>query len=455
MKKIIFISLCLLINGAQAQVSQNTWLFSHLNPRPNQPPSPFGSIYAASWGYTSPQGREYALLACVTGTSFIDITDSLNVRECGFVPGPNQPWREMKTYSHYAYVVTDGSGLGMQIIDLQYLPDSVHLIKAWSVSGFTRGHTITQDGHFMYINAGDAAPGQGIRVIDLSDPENPVMRGAYTQRLIHDSYIRNDTIFGAAYYDNKFVIIDARDKDNLTVITEFPNLPTYGFPHNCWTTNDRKYLITTDEGWSPPGSAKIWNIENLNNIIYETSYRPPGDNNTIVHNVFIRDTLLVISHYEAGLRFVNIRNPLSPVEIGYYDTYPDADSTAFRGNWGCYPFFSSWKFASSDMQTGLWVVRLQGYQPNPFIPKSFELFQNYPNPFNNKSKIKYQISKTAHVNLSVYDMRGRLAIILIDREQNAGVYEAEFSGEELASGIFFYRLQAGEFSASRKMVLVK
>jgi choice-of-anchor B domain-containing protein len=446
---LLFVSVC------NAQISQNTWLFAHLNPRPNQPPSGFGSIYAACWGYTSLQGREYAILACVTGTSFIDITDSLNVRECGFVPGPNQPWREMKTYSHYAYVVTDGSGVGMQIIDLQFLPDSVHLVRAWSVSGFTRGHTITQDGRFMYINAGDAAPGQGIRVVDLADPENPVMRGAYTQRLIHDSFIRNDTIFGAAYYDNKFVIIDARDKDNLTVITEFPNLPTYGFPHNCWTTNDRKYLVTTDEGWSPPGSAKIWNIENLNNIIYETSYRPPGDDNTIVHNVLIKDTLLIISHYEAGLRFLSIRNPISPVEIGYYDTYPDADSTAFRGNWGCYPFFASGKFVSSDMQTGLWVIKLNGYGENPVVIKSFELFQNYPNPFNNKSKIKYQISETRFVNLSIFDVRGRLTAVLVNQRLNAGAYEAEFSGEKLASGVYFYRLQAGEFLASRRMILVK
>ena len=438
-----------------AQVSQNTWLFTHLNPRPNQPPSPFGSIYAACWGWTAPDGREYAILACVTGTSFIDITDSLNVTERGFVPGPNQPWREMKTYLHYAYVVTDGSGVGMQIIDLQYLPDSVHLIKAWSVSGFTRGHTITQDGRFLYINAGDASPGQGIRVVDLADPENPVMRGVYTQRLIHDSYIRNDTIFAAAYYDNKFVIINARDKDNLTVITEFPNLPTYGFPHNCWTTGDRRYLVTTDEGNNPPGSAKIWNIENLNNILYVTSYRPPGDNNTIVHNVYIRDTLLIISHYEAGLRFLSIRNPSNPVEIGYYDTYQGADSTAFRGNWGCYPFFSSWKFASSDMQTGLWVVKLNGYGPNPLIMKSFELSQNYPNPFNNKSIINYKIPRTSHVNLSVFDISGKLVVVLVDRQQTFGSYKAEFSGAELSSGVYFYRLQAGEFSKSKKMVLVK
>jgi choice-of-anchor B domain-containing protein len=361
----------------------------------------------------------------------------------------------MKTYSHYAYVVTDGSGVGMQIIDLQYLPDSVHLIKAWS-PGFTKAHTITQDGRFLYLNAGDASPNGGIRVVDLADPENPVMRGAYTQRLIHDSYIRNDTIFAAAYYDNKFVIINAQDKDNPNVITEFPNIPAYLFPHNCWTTGDRRYLVTTDEGSNPPGSAKIWNIENLNNILYVTSYRPPGTgDNTIVHNVFIRDSLLVISHYEAGLRFVNIRNPAAPVEIGYYDTYPGADSAAFRGNWGCYPFFSSWKFASSDMQTGLWVVKLRRNESKSAIIKLFELQQNYPNPFNVKSKIHYWISKSSHVILSIFDVRGRFITSLVNQQQPIGSFEVEFSGIELSSGVYFYRLQVGEFSEAKKMVLVK
>ncbi|MGH2574534.1 MAG: choice-of-anchor B family protein [Ignavibacteria bacterium] len=459
---LIFFSVC------NSQISQNTSLFKNLNPRPNQPPSIFGSIYAACWGWTAPNGREYALLGCVTGTSFIDITDSLNVTERDFVPGPNEPWREMKTYLNYAYLVTDGSGVGMQIIDLQYLPDSVRHIRNWTFSGFTRAHTISQNGRFLYLNGGDASPNGGIRVVDLLDPVNPVIRGTYTQSYIHDCFIRNDTIFAAALSltENKYVIINAINKDNLTVITEFSNLPNYFYNHNCWVTDDRKYLITTDELSNPPGTVKIWNIQNLSNITYVTSYRPPNNNTSIAHNVIIKGNLLIVSHYTAGIRFVNISNPAQPVEIGYYDTYPNSDSSVYRGNWGSYPFFTSGKFVSSDMQTGLWVVKLLstpiGINNNNNIIKEFELLQNYPNPFNPSTTIKYKLAVKSYVTLKVFDIKGTEVINLVNQEQQLGEYNVIFSGKNLSSGIYFYKLEASsgnsggiKYSDTKKMMFIK
>ena len=81
----------------------NTHLLKHLNPRPtnNQ------YKYSACWGYTAPNGREYAIIGCQPGTSFVDITDSSNIHEVGFVSGSLSEWREMKVYSHYAYIVSE------------------------------------------------------------------------------------------------------------------------------------------------------------------------------------------------------------------------------------------------------------------------------------------------------------------------------------------------------------
>jgi subtilisin family serine protease len=88
------------------------------------------------------------------------------------------------------------------------------------------------------------------------------------------------------------------------------------------------------------------------------------------------------------------------------------------------------------------------------LPDSFALFQNYPNPFNPSTVISYQIPKAGHVKLKVYDVLGREVATLIDKEQIAGSYKVEFSGQ-LSSGVYFYRLTAGEFSQTKKMLLLK
>src|SRR5437870_12387140 len=69
-------------------------------------------LYSACWGYRAPNGREYAILGCPGGTSFVDITDTTNIHEVGFQTGLSSSWREMKVYSHYAYIVSEASGSG-------------------------------------------------------------------------------------------------------------------------------------------------------------------------------------------------------------------------------------------------------------------------------------------------------------------------------------------------------
>ncbi len=96
------------------------------------------------------------------------------------------------------------------------------------------------------------------------------------------------------------------------------------------------------------------------------------------------------------------------------------------------------------------------------IVSNFKLFQNYPNPFNPSTKIKYSVSnvETRHtsslpVKLIVYDALGNQVATLVNEEKPAGTYEVEFDGSSLSSGIYYYKLQAGDFVQTRKMVLVK
>ncbi|MEX0602878.1 MAG: hypothetical protein WD295_06030, partial [Bacteroidota bacterium] len=98
--------------------------------------SPAGGYgpYSACWGYTAPDGREYALLGSFQGTSIIDITDAPELKEVAFIPGPESSWREMKTYREYAFIVSEGTTLpdpGVQIIDLSELPDTARLVEVF------------------------------------------------------------------------------------------------------------------------------------------------------------------------------------------------------------------------------------------------------------------------------------------------------------------------------------
>ncbi|MBK9331697.1 MAG: T9SS type A sorting domain-containing protein [Ignavibacteria bacterium] len=89
------------------------------------------------------------------------------------------------------------------------------------------------------------------------------------------------------------------------------------------------------------------------------------------------------------------------------------------------------------------------------IPISFSLHQNYPNPFNPKTLIGYTLTGNHNVNLKVYDALGKEIITLVNEKQNAGSYTVNFNGESLSSGIYFYRLEAGDFAATKRMILIK
>lgn len=89
------------------------------------------------------------------------------------------------------------------------------------------------------------------------------------------------------------------------------------------------------------------------------------------------------------------------------------------------------------------------------IPAEFKLYSNYPNPFNPTSKIKFDLPKNSFVKINIFDINGRVVNELVNENLQAGSYETEFSGTNLSSGIYYYRIEAGSFSESKKMILIK
>ena len=99
------------------------------------------------------------------------------------------------------------------------------------------------------------------------------------------------------------------------------------------------------------------------------------------------------------------------------------------------------------------VTAVEGNQTN--VPGSFKLDQNFPNPFNPVTTIRYQLPRTGFVTLKVYDLLGREVTTLVNEEKSAGKYEVKFDGSNLSSGIYFYRIKAGNFIDTKKFVLLK
>lgn len=89
------------------------------------------------------------------------------------------------------------------------------------------------------------------------------------------------------------------------------------------------------------------------------------------------------------------------------------------------------------------------------IPTQFELAQNYPNPFNPTTTLSYALARDVHVSLRVFDVLGRVVLDLVDQDQKAGRYELQIDALHLASGIYIYKLQAGPFTDSKRMLLLK
>jgi pimeloyl-ACP methyl ester carboxylesterase len=89
------------------------------------------------------------------------------------------------------------------------------------------------------------------------------------------------------------------------------------------------------------------------------------------------------------------------------------------------------------------------------IPNKFELYQNYPNPFNPNTTIKYSIPYASIVKIQIYDIMGREVATLVNEVKSAGTYSTTFNAEKMSSGVYFYRIQAGSFTQTKKFVLLR
>ncbi|MDE3057245.1 MAG: T9SS type A sorting domain-containing protein [Bacteroidota bacterium] len=125
-----------------------------------------------------------------------------------------------------------------------------------------------------------------------------------------------------------------------------------------------------------------------------------------------------------------------------------------------YPGVSLWEYNQIthqyvwDEYTAAWQSATSVGRNNTLV-KRFELMQNYPNPFNPTTHLRYTIADFQFVTLKIYDVLGREVATLVDERKSPGMYEVNFDGSRLSSGVYFYRLTSGNFVQTKKFVLMK
>ncbi len=138
-------------------------------------------------------------------------------------------------------------------------------------------------------------------------------------------------------------------------------------------------------------------------------------------------------------------------------THPTVGLLSY-GSWYGAAFYTVWEDSSGDkiqLFGRVHYILMGNVDYFNSQQKDFNLYQNYPNPFNPSTSIEYRVGSDEYVTLKVYDLLGREVAILVDEYAPAGRYEVDFDGSKFSSGVYFYRLQAGEFRETRKMVLLR
>ena len=303
-------------------------------------------------------GREFAVIG-LTGNdcaAFFDITDPYSPFEVGRISGEPSIWRDIKYWNDHVYIGSE-SAEGVKVVDVSD-PDNPTLI--YTIEDVLDSHNIHIYDGFLYIVGSDefvVDEKHDIWIYDLSVPSNPQLISFWDSPditgtdYIHDLQVYNDKIYAMAIFSSTVYIIDILDITNPQTLTswQYP-----GMAHDCAVTEDEKYLVTADE--MEGGYIRIWDIQDYNNPIELDSFITNQSNS--VHNVYIKGNILFASWYADGTRVFDISNPSNIEEIAYYDM-TDVEGL-YVSNWGIYVYLPSGNIIASDIETGLYVLKLGG-----------------------------------------------------------------------------------------------
>lgn len=358
-----------------------------------------GTLLNGIWGWTdSTTGREFALVGRTDGTSFVEVTDPANPKYLGDLPlhqgaRPNI-WREIKVYRTHAFIVADGAGPhGMQIFDLTQLrsvssPQTFRETAHYAGINSAHNIVINPASGFAYVagaSMGGETCGGSLHMVDIRAPLNPKFVGCYADPRLglqrtgytHDAQCVIYQGPDADYHGREICltasetglgVADVTDKARPRTIS-IATYPNVSYAHQGWLTDDHRYFFLDDEGDELIGTAPktrtvVFDLADLEDPVVATEFY--GTTAATDHNLYVNGRYMYQSNYVAGLRVVDVKDPVKPVEVGYFDTVPFGENLpGFSGSWSNYPYFKNGIVAVSSMREGLFLVR---YQPSTVVP---------------------------------------------------------------------------------------
>ena len=335
------------------------------------------------WGYTSSSGREYAIAGFNTFIGIVEITNPHFPVIVAEIPHVTSTWCDMKTYDQYLYVSNETNG-GIQILDLTQIDEGLVTQRGSLTSyGLQSAHNLAVDERAgrLYVLGSNLGEG-GILSYSLDIPTAPRLIGIFDENYVHDLQVVTfesgpyaEMTIGFSYSGGDgFQIIDMTDPRFPVVLSQVV-YPGLGYTHQGWF-NARSWLVYLNDeldelsGSSSTTTTRVFDVHDL------TAPRMIGSFTTdlvsIDHNLMYHNGILYEANYSSGLRIFDARlDPVSPTEVGYFDTYPADDGTHFNGAWGIYAQFPSGTVIVSDINRGLFVISVE--EAILLKPNAFEL----------------------------------------------------------------------------------
>jgi len=328
-----------------------------------------GSLRANDvWGYTSPRGREYAIIGLSEGTGFVDVTNPFDPVVVADIPDAASIWSDIAVYGHYAYNVNESGG-GMQVIDLREIDDgAVSLFDSLTDSFLDTAHTIAINAASGFAYLGGAnVDGGGLLAIDLADPAHPRLAGSWDEHYVHDTTVVSYEVGPYAGREIAFnfcgpagvSIVDVTNKANMWTITEF-QYPNLTYCHQGWLSPDRRYLFIDDELdelHQPEVMTTTTYVLDVS-VIEEPTFFTSFTNGVcaIDHNLMVRGPHVYEANYTSGVRVYRANPPESAEEVAFFDTHPEGNAPTFDGVWSVFTDFPSGVVVTSDIERGLFVL---------------------------------------------------------------------------------------------------
>lgn len=326
--------------------------------------------YNDIWGYVH-NGTEYAIIGSATKVTIFDVSDCANPVQHYQVTGLSiTTWRDCKDYGDYVYCVDDKSGGETMLIYDKV--NNNHSFHSVGTGLFSSAHNIFIDTlHGRLYVVGSNLGEHHIGVYDLNaSPTNPsLLKDINLKNLvgdnsedsyyIHDIYVRDHIAYGSHGYTG-LKIWDFSDVNNIQLLGSYND--NIGYNHSSWMheTEDILYMAFELPAGVPMYIMDVSDPSNIQKLgEFKDPLLAPAHEGIRPHNPFVKGKYLYISYYHDGVKVYDVEDADNPEFVAYYDTYPsNTDYSSWKGSWGIYPFLPSGCLVVSDIQTGLYTMRL-------------------------------------------------------------------------------------------------